>query len=124
MGHSYGSTVVAEGALNGDGLAVEDIVVAGSPGMHSHHATELQLPQGHVWSGHAEGDLVSGPGLGHSGAPHDLQYGANRYVVDTHGHSDYWKMDNNIPSESLKNQARIVVGQYEQVELLHGELPK
>jgi hypothetical protein len=36
---------------------------------------------------------------------------AFQFHVDTHGHSDYWKQG----SESLLNQARIVVGKYDQV---------
>jgi hypothetical protein len=40
--------------------------------------------------------------------------------VDTHGHSNYW--DNN--SQSLLNQARIVTGQYDVVQLDHGEVPQ
>ena len=56
---------------------------------------------------------------GHGQSPHREDFGANRYVVDTTGHSDYWQRD----SQSLDNQARIVVGQYDKVGLVHGEVP-
>lgn len=148
VGHSYGSTVVAEAALRGDGLAVDDIVVAGSPGMHTAHASDLGVRPGHVWAGSGGGDVVSDlnghpaavgarsglPGnpvaaavdvvvaaveSGHGGSPHRPEFGANRYTVDTYGHSDYWNND----TESLTNQARVVVGQYERVTLDHGQAP-
>ncbi|MDT5037191.1 MAG: hypothetical protein QOE03_2376 [Micromonosporaceae bacterium] len=44
----------------------------------------------------------------------------NVYHVDTRGHSGYW--DDN--SQSLKNQARVVVGFYDQVGLDYGEVPR
>lgn len=143
VGHSYGSTVVAEAALQGNGLAVDDIVVAGSPGMHTDKASNLKIngceDDKHVWAGSAKGDPVSdfsGEGgfgwlkwvspLGnrlvegnHGQSPHREGFGANQYKVDTQGHSDYWKQD----SESLANQARVIVGQYSAVGLEHGEKP-
>jgi hypothetical protein len=143
VGHSYGSTVVAEAALQGNGLAVDDIVVAGSPGMHTDRASDLNIngceDDKHVWAGSAKGDpvsdfsgdggfgwlkwvspLLSGTVEGNHGqSPHREDFGANRYKVDTEGHSDYWKKD----SESLSNQARVIVGQYSDVGLEHGEKP-
>ena len=156
VGHSYGSTVVAEAALHGDGrhpgLAVDDIVTAGSPGMHTDHAADLGLDPQHVWAGSAPDDPVSNPvgnpysravqagahalgpfnplaGVvdtalwaydhGHNISPHQPDFGANQYVTDTSGHSDYW----NSGSQSIKNQARVVMGQYQQVGLVHGEAP-
>jgi hypothetical protein len=49
IGHSYGSTVIGEGAKHGNGLAVDDIVVAGSPGMHVSSASDLNVGERHVW---------------------------------------------------------------------------
>jgi Alpha/beta hydrolase len=141
IGHSYGSTVVAEAALRGNGLAVDEIVVAGSPGMHTDHAADLNIDPRHVWSGSAPGDPVSDP-YGHHGkyvgyvpiaggwlnsaedgihgiSPHQPEFGANRFHVDATGHSDYWKEG----SESLTNQAYVVVGAYDEVHLDHGEAP-
>ncbi|MQA85014.1 MAG: hypothetical protein GEV03_10415 [Streptosporangiales bacterium] len=123
VGHSYGSTVVGEAAKSGDGLAVDDIAVAGSPGMHVDHVRDLKIDPQHVWAGHAEGDAISGwagsiPGI-HNNEPSDEDFGANRYHVDTHGHSGYWDPN----SESLRNQARIITGQYNRVTLDHGRPP-
>jgi hypothetical protein len=139
VGHSYGSTVVAEAALEGDGLAVDDIVTAGSPGMHTDKAGNLQIngseDHKHVWAGSAKNDPVSDPGghkwlkwapgvawavdKGHGESPHTRDFGGNRYHVDTEGHSDYWKAG----SQSVNNQAHVVVGQYSGVGLDHGEKP-
>ena len=64
--------------------------------------------------------LLSGAVEGNHGqSPHREDFGANRYKVDTEGHSDYWKKD----SESLSNQARVIVGKYSDVGLEHGEKP-
>lgn len=124
VGHSYGSTVVAEAALRGDGLAADDLVTAGSPGMHTNRAEDLQINPRHVWAGAADGDHVSGaggsiPGV-HNNEPSDADFGANRYRTDTQGHSAYWTPG----SESLLNQARVVVGQYGAVTLEHGSAPQ
>jgi predicted esterase len=141
MGHSYGSTVVAEAALHHH-LGVTDIVTAGSPGMHTAHAADLHLDPRHVWAGAAADDPIADfrvavPGwvqegspearevlllanAVHGSAPHEAGFGANRYHVDTHGHSDYWDND----TQSLSNQARIVTGQYHRVTLDHGTAPE
>jgi hypothetical protein len=141
IGHSYGSTVIAEAALRGSGLRVDDIVTAGSPGMHTEHATNLGMPPGHVWSGASADDMVAepiathgkygvavpvvGPWLvdayddAHGISPHEQEFGANQYHVDTSGHSGYWAEG----SESLDNQARVVVGHYADVSLDHGQRP-
>ncbi|MEV1286338.1 alpha/beta hydrolase [Micromonospora sp. NPDC049679] len=140
VGHSYGSTVVGEAALSGR-LPVDDIVTAGSPGTHAEHAGDLMTDPRHVWAGSAEDDPVSnpvehhgkyldfipivGPFLddaeddGHGPSPHYDDFGANRYVVDTSGHSDYW----NPGSESIENQARVIVGKYSRTGLEHGQAP-
>jgi hypothetical protein len=149
VGHSYGSTVVGEAALGG-GFHVDDIVTAGSPGMHTDHARNLNIGPEHVWAGSAEDDPVSNPGGhahwvqtganvlfgplgglvagpvfvdaeddGHGPSPHYSDFGANRYVTDTPGHSRYW--DEN--SQSLRNQASVVVGLYGDVALRHGNRP-
>ncbi len=122
IGHSYGSTVVAEAALAG-GLNVDDIIAAGSPGMHTDRAANLNLDPRHVWGGLAEGDLIGG-GLGdlnfvHGEEPTDAAFGGNRFEVDTRGHSGYWTEN----SASLRNQAFIVVGQYDRVGYYYGSPP-
>lgn len=123
VGHSYGSTVIAEAALGGNGLAVDDVITAGSPGMHTDRAEDLGIDPRHVWAGRAEGDEIAGAAgsvpLIHDNEPSDEDFGANRFVVDTQGHSDYWNRD----TDSLRNQAQIVVGKYDKVGLVHGEAP-
>ncbi|MBG0564629.1 alpha/beta hydrolase [Actinoplanes aureus] len=123
VGHSYGSTVVAEAALDANGLAVDDIITAGSPGMHTDRAEDLGIDPRHVWAGRAEGDGIAGAAgsfpFVHDNEPSDGDFGANRFTVDTHGHSAYWDRD----TESLRNQAHIMVGKYDKVGLDHGEAP-
>ncbi|MGX6606174.1 alpha/beta hydrolase [Micromonosporaceae bacterium Da 78-11] len=139
MGHSYGTTVVAEAALSGR-LPADDILVQGSPGMHTDNASNLMSDPRHVWAGSATNDPVSetsnvtkytqfvpiaGPFIGdayddgHAISPHEAGFGANQYVVDTSGHTHYW--ENN--SESLTNQADVLVGLYSQTTRVHGEPP-
>jgi hypothetical protein len=102
---------------------VDDVIAAGSPGMHAGHASDLRLDPRHVWGGLAAGDLIGG-GLGelgfiHGQEPTDPAFGANRFVVDTYGHSDYWAPG----SASLRNQAAIVVGRYDLVDYVYGRPP-
>ncbi|GIF21666.1 hypothetical protein BJ973_004890 [Actinoplanes tereljensis] len=139
MGHSYGSTVVAEAALTGR-LPVDDIMVQGSPGMHTDSASHLMADPRHVWAGSAGNDPVSetsnvtkytqfvpivGPFIGnayddgHDISPHEPEFGANQYTVDTSGHTHYWEPN----SESVKNQGRILAGQYSRASTVHGSPP-
>ncbi|RXS85333.1 hypothetical protein EST92_08320 [Streptomyces sp. TM32] len=122
IGHSYGTTLVGSAARQGD-LNADDVVFAGSPGVQVGKATDLDVPQGHVWNEEADGDAVPDLGRwGHGGSqwkfgggvgiiPSDDLFGANQMSTDTEGHSNYWKPE----SMSLKNQAAVVVGQYEKV---------
>lgn len=133
IGHSYGSTVVGDASNKGD-LPADDIVVAGSPGMLTGDADDLDVGKDHVWSEAASDDLVPAggklAGLGgykwdvetwngipfNAGyvqtVPSDEAFGAHRMDVNTSGHSDYWTPG----SQSLKNQAMVVVGRYDDVE--------
>ncbi|MBW6433394.1 alpha/beta hydrolase family protein [Actinoplanes hulinensis] len=142
MGHSYGSTVVGEAAKTG-GLPVDDIVVAGSPGMHVDNASQLG-DAGHVWAGASSTDPVADakfaepwdkvlvPGMApgiwavetaadstHGDAPTSDGFGGNNWVADTGGHTSYWEPD----SQSLKNQARVLAGVYDEVTLNSGTAP-
>lgn len=123
VGHSYGSTVIGEAARLGNGLSVDDIVVAGSPGMRVPDAQSLHMDPRHVWSELAAGDPVADLGRSSHGGyatgtygtfpivPSDESFGAQRLVTDTHGHSEYWKTDPvNGPTLSLLNQAKVVAG--------------
>ena len=139
MGHSYGSTVVGEAALSGR-LPADDIVTAGSPGTHADNAGQLLADPRHVWAGSAADDPVSKPEVvgkwamgvpivgpliaegyadGHGISPHEPDFGANQYKVDTSGHSAYWTPG----SQSLRNQAAVIVGQYDLAGLEHGQAP-
>jgi hypothetical protein len=121
VGHSYGSTVVGHAASHGDGLAADDIVAVGSPGMRVDNASELNVGARHVWAGAAEGDKIAGAAgsVVHNTGPHEPEFGGNRFHVDTQGHSGYWDTD----SESLRNQGLIIVGDYRPVGLDHGTRP-
>ncbi len=123
VGHSYGSTVIGEAARVGNGLNVDDIVVAGSPGMRVPNAQELHMDPSRVWSELAAGDPVADLGRSSHGGysrgtygtfpivPSDESFGAQRLVTDTRGHSDYWASDPvNGPTLSLLNQAKVVAG--------------
>ncbi|MEO3785577.1 alpha/beta hydrolase [Actinocorallia sp. B10E7] len=125
IGHSYGSVVVGEAAKQG-GLAVDDIVVAGSPGMHVGKAAELGVGAKHVWAQAAEGDPVPDAGrMGHGRSdpekrwgivgnpipmvPSDHRFGAQVLETDTQGHSDYW----NEGTKSLDNQVKVMTRTYD-----------
>jgi hypothetical protein len=131
IGHSYGSAVVGIAASQGNGLDVQDIIVAGSPGMHVATAAELNIDPRHVWTGRGDYDYVPWIGPPSHGAPsvwppslgtapHSPEFGGNRFIVDTTGHTAYWTPN----SQSLINQSRIIVGQYNEVGLVHGRPPQ
>ncbi|QKV68579.1 hypothetical protein HUT13_07130 [Streptomyces harbinensis] len=138
IGHSYGSTVVGAAAKDGGGLATDDIVAVGSPGMLVPYAKDLGVGDGHVWSMAAGtlddivpnagrmflGENDAGIGIGRYGIPYlktdlvpnvpsDEQFGAHIMANDSTGHSAYW--DEN--SQSLRNQSRVIAGRYDDVEL-------
>jgi Alpha/beta hydrolase len=123
IGHSYGSTVVGV-AAKGGGLHVDDIIVAGSPGMHVPHARDLHIDPNHVWAEKADGDPVPDIGRWGHGAPDsasdpfyplvpsDPQFGGHLLTTDTHGHSAYW----NLNTKSLDNQARVLTQTYQDAD--------
>jgi hypothetical protein len=68
VGHSYGSTVVADAATYG--MRANDVVLVGSPGTdRAHSAADFHLPPGgHLYVGAASGDVVTwSPGHVRSG---------------------------------------------------------
>lgn len=100
VGHSYGSTTVADAAA-GFGMHADDIVLVGSPGTDmAHSATDFHLnPGGHLYIGDASGDPVGwlghgtiqsplgGVGLGDDPAMDG--YGSVRFKAEVPGfHSD------------------------------------
>ncbi|RRQ77844.1 hypothetical protein CQW39_16445 [Streptomyces griseofuscus] len=121
IAHSYGTTLVGAAAQKGH-LSADDLVFAGSPGVKVSRADELDVPQGHVWNEEADGDVVPDIGRwGHGGdgfiIPSDPHFGANQMTTDTEGHSGYWDETSHGPSQSLKNQALVVVGKGDDVAL-------
>lgn len=140
MGHSYGTTIIGEAAKSHQ-LPVDDIVVAGSPGMHVDSASELMADPRHVWAGAGPSDPVSNSGVLlapleasttfgtplrefadglHGPSPTTAQFGANSWVADTPGHTHYWDDD----TESLMNQTRVLAGTYNQTTLHRGTIPE
>ncbi|MFJ3595810.1 MULTISPECIES: alpha/beta hydrolase [unclassified Streptomyces] len=125
IGHSYGTTLVGSAACQGE-LNADDVVFAGSPGVQVGEASRMDVPKGHVWNEEAEGDPVPELGRwGHGGSqwrfgggvaiiPSDELFGANQMSTDgSEGHSEYWVRD----TDSLRNQAAVVTGQYGKVKL-------
>ncbi|MDX3227961.1 alpha/beta hydrolase [Streptomyces sp. ME19-01-6] len=119
--HSYGTVVVGSAARQGT-LEADDVMLSGTPGVQVGRAEDLDVPPGHVWNQKAQDDLV--PKLGapthghHEGltqfiTPNDPIFGAHQMSTDTKGHGNYWL----VGSESLENQARVVVGRYDEVRM-------
>ncbi|MWA13995.1 alpha/beta hydrolase [Streptomyces sp. BA2] len=129
IGHSYGSTVIGDAAKSGGmldgGLPVDDVVVAGSPGMQADRSADLGIKDGHMWAMGAPflSDQVpeggKNVGLGdHRTVPTDREFGANIMETDATSHSGYWDVDKSGDgSKSLRNQARVIVGDYKGVDL-------
>jgi hypothetical protein len=57
VGHSYGSLVVGS-AARAPGLAADEVVVVGSPGVGVDTAAELAVPAGHLWSSTSRTDVI------------------------------------------------------------------
>ncbi|POG47048.1 hypothetical protein BV881_12940 [Streptomyces sp. ZL-24] len=125
IGHSYGTTLIGSAARQGE-LNADDVVFAGSPGVQVGEASQMDVPEGHVWNEEAKGDPVPDLGrFGHGGSqwrlgggvaliPSDEVFGANQMTTGTsEGHSEYWDRD----TDSLRNQAAVVTGQYGKVKL-------
>ncbi|MEU1312888.1 alpha/beta hydrolase [Streptomyces cinnamoneus] len=138
VAHSYGTVVTGSAARQGT-LPVDDVVFAGSPGAQVGRASEMDVPAGHVWNERAEGDGAVGTwGQFSHGkrewhwrtgvdfvVPSDRRFGANQMATDTEGHGGYWDYDNktDVGSLSIKNQARVITGHYDEVELKN-DVPK
>ncbi len=141
VGHSYGSTTVGHGAYD-HGLAADDIVVVGSPGLGSDvdSADDLGVDPSHVWAGAnshdpvayvaddgaLNGSAVNGSGLGND--PVEDDFGAHRFEAESTtrddqlevgghqfsigDHTKYFDHD----TESLHNITEVVNGNYEAVQ--------
>jgi len=125
IGHSYGSTVVGKAGMHG--LAADDIVFVGSPGVGASSADQLSAGAEHVWAGAARHDPVvqatQGSWFtedGSSRGPYDSSFGAHQFgAVDGSwtgdAHSGYYEPG----SESLRNLGDIATGHYGQVSEQH-----
>jgi hypothetical protein len=120
VGHSYGSTVV--GLAGARGLAADDIVLLGSPGVTVDRASQLTPGVGHVWAARAEHDPVvqatagSWFSPGATDGPYDRAFGARQFAADDPAsllgaHSTYYEPG----SESLRNLGAIATGDLGQV---------
>ncbi|MFF7243978.1 alpha/beta hydrolase [Embleya sp. NPDC008237] len=138
VAHSYGSALLGDAGRSGDGIAVDDMIVVGSPGMHADSADDLHIDPRHVWAEVAGDDPI--PGLGeasHAGwqaghgktLPHETDFGGNRLAASQGDHSSYWNVKGDEADESLKNQAKVIMGTYDdpnparRPELVHGQYP-
>ncbi|MCQ8194600.1 alpha/beta hydrolase [Streptomyces rugosispiralis] len=136
IGHSYGSTVIGDAAKYrsdyadtwSDPLPADDVIAAGSPGMQAEHAADLGIDPDHMWAMKAGGTgsddwfVREGGrrvGLGGNGViPTDREFGGHIMESDSGDHGGYWNVDDHQkPSVSLKNQARVIVGDYKGVTL-------
>ncbi|GAA0631842.1 hypothetical protein GCM10010174_61010 [Kutzneria viridogrisea] len=125
IGHSYGSTVVGKAGMHG--LAADDIVFVGSPGVGASSADQLTAGAGHVWAGATRHDPVvqatQGSWFTEDGTPrgpYDSSFGARQFgAVDGtwtgNAHSGYYEPG----SESLRNLGNIATGNYGQVSEQH-----
>lgn len=139
IGHSYGSTATGH-AATGDGLAADEIILVGSPGVgdDAHEAGDLGVGDEHVWVGRNSRDAVSmlgdqgwvnlgNTGLGLGDDPSSDDFGARRFEAEAvdrdlarpdlwnslADHSKYFDHD----SESLSNIAQVVNADYDDVGL-------
>ncbi|MGY4914038.1 alpha/beta hydrolase [Streptomyces sp. 900116325] len=123
IGHSYGSTVVGVSAQSGswnDPESANDFIFAGSPGVQADHAADLGVGADHVWAMGAPWDdqvVRQGGrlmGLGDNGAiPTDESFGGNIMGSDSGGHTGFFDES----SLSIRNQAAVIAGQYDKVQL-------
>ncbi|ORW89126.1 hypothetical protein AWB92_21655 [Mycobacterium sp. IEC1808] len=128
IGHSYGSTLVADAAA-AFGMHANDVVLIGSPGTDlAQSASDFHLPQGgHLYVGAASGDAVTwlpahvtGPGLigvnfgGLGNDPAVDGYGSTRFKAEVAGNSINPAFDHlhyfDDGSESLFSMSDVVSG--------------
>ncbi|WP_461037195.1 alpha/beta hydrolase [Streptomyces mayteni] len=59
IGHSYGSLTLAMATQEEGGVAADDIIIVGSPGLGVDHAEDLGVGADHVYVGAADNDVVT-----------------------------------------------------------------
>ncbi|MDV6260648.1 alpha/beta hydrolase [Rhodococcoides yunnanense] len=112
LAHSYGSLTAAS-ALRAD-TGADEFVALGSPGLGTHTVSDLRLPDGHVFTGEAFGDIVAD--LGAFGRDPGTLDGVTMLSTDgsdgrsgSIGHSDYFAEG----STSRHNTALVVADRSE-----------
>ncbi|MEU4215132.1 alpha/beta hydrolase [Actinoplanes sp. NPDC026623] len=123
LGHSYGTTTVGYAARDGNGLAANDLIFVGSPGVGVDSASGLHIQGDHnnVWASTAANDVIR-----LTGVEDTMRFGENpdnpgfggRQFTSADGswspvatHSEYWDPHN----PSRKNIAFIITGQTDRV---------
>ena len=121
--HSYGSVVCGAAAPAMDRTRVSDLVAFGSPGMGVDDAGELGT-QARVWAARDGSDWIRRVtgydfmGLGHGEDPTASAFGARVVSADhADGHTGYFAPG----TDSLRNFARIVLGDFGAVRCGHPE---
>ncbi|MFE5582481.1 alpha/beta hydrolase [Kitasatospora sp. NPDC056531] len=133
QGHSYGSLVVGQATQHPGGLAADDIILVGSPGVGVDKASQLGVGADHVYVGTAKNDPVAAApapgmfvpgwaayeaitnpdGLWHGTDPASQGFGAQRFSVAdgtiTDSHDNYFGKDHK-GGDSLPNIGKIVSG--------------
>jgi hypothetical protein len=130
IGHSYGSTTVGYAARDGAGLAANDLIFVGSPGVGVDSAADLHIQgdAGNVWGSTAKNDIIhlTGPpgmsdvkrfgedpsGAGFGGRTFTTADGSWGPMDSVHTHSAYWDQGN----PSRRNIAYIITGQTDKVD--------
>ena len=129
IGHSYGSTTVGFAARDSDGLAANDLIFVGSPGVGVNSAADLHIQgdAGNVWGSTAKNDIIhvtSVPGMSDvkffGEDPSGAGFGGKTFTTSdgkwgipgsVETHSAYWDPHN----PSRKNMIYIVTGQPDKV---------
>lgn len=111
-GHSYGTSVVAYAARDGDGLDADDLLFVGSPGVHVDNADQLNFDPDRVWVGLATDDWEApASSILHGTMPTDPGFGAHEFATNDGGHFSYWDMRSEYEGDtSIRNQADIIMG--------------
>jgi uncharacterized protein YukE len=133
IGHTYGSTTVADAAA-GYGMRADDVVLIGSPGTDlADSAADFNLPEGgHVYVGAASTDPITHLGGDHQAhipltdvtvalgnGPADDGFGSTRFKAEVPGLSAPWSDHSSYltpGSESLYSIATIASGNGEALE--------
>lgn len=118
-GHSYGTDVIAYAAKQQpNGLAVDDIVFMGSPGVHMDNVSGLRHEPAHVFAGMSGDDAVAPWGaLVHDRLPNDPDFGAAHLPTNAGGHYSYWNESGpDKPDVSLTAQANVTMGVYQDLD--------